>query len=308
MPGMPVNLTPTIRIAGALVAGLIAAGSAQTPSTEEPIYVGILEPQVSDTPITDQTSRFHARVAFQFLDGRWSPMPHDASNMESLASLPKLYPAKLAWTVALDGKKVGTVNSVRPPSYTRYADVGIQELTADSNPPAVRGRVAAFHTWMGASNFRPLVIISRPNYSDPDHWKPMRPLPPLSKQARTAFRKAIALDLSCEDKPARSYPDEYIQLRKAYRSHRGDVLLALRANPAKNPCGVNDGAWDSVWFLIRNAEFHLIGTELTLADAGDYNGDGISEVIFHLSAYNHDGYVLLDLRDLSKQEFDWSYH
>jgi hypothetical protein len=308
MPGMPVNPTPTIRIAGALVAGLMAAGSAQTQSTEDPIYVGILEPQVSDTPITDQHNRFHARVAFQFLDGRWSPMPHDASNVESLASLPKLYPAKLAWTVALDGKKLGTVDSVRPPSYTRYADVGIQELTPGSNPPAVpRGR-AAFQTWMGTSNFRPLVIVSRPNYRDPDHWKPIRPLPPLGKQARTAFRKAIALDLSCEDKPARSYPDEYIQLRKAYRSDRGDVLLALRANPVKNPCGVTDGAWDSVWFLIRNDEFHLIGTELTLVDAGDYNGDGTSEIIFHLSAYNHDGYVLLDLRDLSKLEFDWSYH
>ena len=295
---MLVSLTPTVRIAGAL---LIAVSSAQTPPTEEPIYAGILEPQVSDTPV-------RVRVAFQFLNGHWRAMPHDASGVESLTSLPKLYPARLAWTVALDGKKVGAVNSVQPASYRLYAEVGIQELTPDSRPPAVRGSAAAFQTFMGTSHFRPLVAISRPKFSDPDHWKPIRPLPPLSKPARTAFRKAVALQLSCDVDPARDYPDEYIQLRKAYRSARGDVLLMLRANPAKNPCGIDEGAWDSVWFLMRNADFHLIGTELTLVDAGDYNGDGTSEVIFRLSAYNQDGYVLLDLRDLSKAEFDWSYH
>jgi len=293
------------RIAVALAACLIAVGNAQTPSTEEPIYVGILEPSVSDTPIPNGLNRFRVRVAFKSQNGRWSAMPHDASGLESLVSFPKLYPVKLAWTVALDGKKLGAVNSVQSPSYKLYSEVGLQELTPDSKPPAVPG---PFQTWMGSSNLRPLVTISRPNYGDPDHWKPIRPLPQLSQQTRTAFRKAIALDLTCDDKSSRSYPDEYIQLRKAYRSDRGDVLLALRANPAKNPCGVSDGAWDSVWFLIRNADFHLIGTGLTLVDAGDYNGDGTSEVIFHLSSYNRDGYVLLALRDLSKTEFGWSYH
>ncbi len=300
---MTVNLTSAVRIS--LAACLIAVGSAQPSSKEEPIYVGILEPRVSDAPIPNDLNRLRVRVAFQFLNGRWSSMPHDASSVESLANLPKLYPSKLAWTLALDGKKVGAVNSVQPPSYTLYSEVGLQELTPDSKPPSVRG---AFQSWMGSSNFRLLVAISRPNYGDPDRWKPIRPLPPLSNLARNAFRKAIALDLSCDDKPTRRYADEYIQLRKAYRSDRGDMLLALRANPARNPCGVSDGAWHSVWFLIRKADFHLIGTELTLVDAGDYNGNGTSEIIFHLSAYNRDGYVLLDLRDLSKTEFDWSYH
>jgi hypothetical protein len=305
MPGMPVNLTTTVRIAAAL---LIVVSSAQTPSTEEPIYVGILEPQVSDTPVPDQLNRFRVRVAFQFLNGHWRAMPHDASGVESLTSLPKLYPVRLRWTLALDGKKVGAVNSVQPASYRLYAEVGIQDLTPDSKPPAVRGSAVAFQTWMGTSHLRPLVATSKANFADPDHWKPIRPLPPLGKPVRTAFRKAVALDLNCSDKAVRDYPDEYIQLRKAYQSDRGDVLLALRANPAKNGCGMNDGAWDSVWFLVRNGAFHLIGTELTLVDAGDYSGGGISEVVFHLSAYNQDGYVLLDLRDLSKAEFDWSYH
>src|SRR5260370_1293272 len=271
-----------VRIATAMAACLIALSGAQTSSNDEPIYVGILEPSVSDTPISNDLNGFRVRVAFKSQNGRWGSMPHDASSAESLANLSKLYPSKLAWTLALDGKKVGAMNSVQPPSYTLYSEVGLQELTPDSKPPAVRG---AFQTWMGPSNFRPLVAISRPNYGDPDHWKPIRPLPPLSQQARTAFRKAIALDLSCNDKPSRGYPDEYIQLRKAYRSDRGDVLLALRANPARNPYGVNDGAWDSVWFLIRNADFHLIGSELMLVDASAFNGAVTAEVILHLLAY-----------------------
>jgi len=47
---------------------------------------------------------------------------------------------------------------------------------------------------------------------------------------------------------------------------------------------------------------------IMLVDAGDYDGDGDSEVIFWVSRYNHDGYVLF-YKQLSRfVEFSWGYH
>jgi hypothetical protein len=43
-------------------------------------------------------------------------------------------------------------------------------------------------------------------------------------------------------------------------------------------------------------------------DVGDYTGEGTSEILFQYDGYNRDGYVLLDPRDDSKNEFAWSYH
>lgn len=52
----------------------------------------------------------------------------------------------------------------------------------------------------------------------------------------------------------------------------------------------------------------FIARGLTLIDAGDYDGDGASELVFWYSGYNSDGYVLLraDLR--RRVEYLWSYH
>ena len=47
---------------------------------------------------------------------------------------------------------------------------------------------------------------------------------------------------------------------------------------------------------------------LTLLDAGDYDGDGKSEVVFFLSGYNEDGYALF-YDSFRKFVFHtWSYH
>ncbi|MGO9606490.1 MAG: hypothetical protein ACLQAT_24385 [Candidatus Binataceae bacterium] len=188
-------------------------------------------------------------------------------------------------------------------------DVGIQDLTAGSKPPPIRVNPGSFTTWMGDSPFRPLVALSQPNYGDADQWKPIVLPAALAKKARTAFREALALDLNCDDKPSRNYPDRYIQtLHPAYRSARGDILLALRADPTKNRCGESYGEWQSAWFLMKGGAFAWIGSGLTLLDIGDYGGEGSAAVVFQSNAYDRDGYLLLDPRDGSKVEYSWSYH
>ena len=271
-------------------------------SQESPLYLGVLEPRVTDS---SDPAPFHVRIVFRFQSGRWSAMPHQADDEEALAKLSKLYPAKVSWTVAFDGKKVGAAESVQR-TYASYGQVGTEDLTPDSTAPEITDGAEAFATWLGVSQFRPLVAISRPNFTDPDHWKPFRPPPEIGTQAHAAFHRAVPV-LRCEDQEVPYTDDDILLLDNGYRSGAGDVLLALRATPSNDHCESNEDAWDSVWFLLARGTFHFVGTGLTLLDAGDYDGDGISEIVFQSSGYNRDGYVLFHPGTKAKVEFGWSY-
>ena len=67
--------------------------------------------------------------------------------------------------------------------------------------------------------------------------------------------------------------------------------------------------WEEpVWFLLHDGTAKYIGRSLTLVDAGDYDGDGTSEVVFQYSGYNRGGYVLLHDHLTQVAQFTWSYH
>lgn len=115
--------------------------------------------------------------------------------------------------------------------------------------------------------------------------------------------------IRCEG-DAVGYADSAIRARKSYRSAAGArlVQLALDDTPVRRCDGPRDEAYDSRWFFVSSGETRFVGQSLEFIDAGDYDGDGHSEVVFHQPGYNFDGYVLLFDR-LSKQViFGWSYH
>ncbi|MGD0120918.1 MAG: hypothetical protein ABSD30_22850 [Candidatus Binatus sp.] len=232
-------------------------------------------------------------------------MPTD----DVLGKLSAKNPVQVSWTIALHGKKLGHVSTVRSAAYSRLMDVGLEDLTADSKPPAIPNPAGAFAMWMGAPNYRPLLAIAEPNYHDPDDWKPFDVPASMRKQAIAAFRREIELAM-CDGKSTQSYPDSAILIYgKPYRSKRGDVLIAMRADPRLNRCeGPPGDEWQSVWFQIKGDRLRRIGNSLTMIDIGDYNGDGASKVLFQYDGYNQDGYVLFDPRDDSKLEFSWTYH
>jgi len=215
------------------------------------------------------------RVAFEYRDGHWTAMPRDS------AGLPHVN-----WTVALDGRK-------------------ISDLKPGAHPPQIREGAEAFETWMGKLAFRPLVVISQPNFQDPDRWKPFRPPPDLLAVARSAFVQLQA-PATCQGEPVDIRPENLQLVPKAYRSAKGDVLLALSFDAPK---GIGDDVvCETIWLFKKESQFHHIGAGLTLLDAGDYDADGTSEIMFLKSGYNLDGYVLLNAKDASTQSFLWSYH
>jgi hypothetical protein len=287
----------TIWIAAAASVLLLGADRA-------PIYVGVLEP-----PVDQAKGQFHVRVAFRYHDQQWSAMPdHDEGH--SALNLAAKFPVEVSWTIALNGKKLGEVSSMRPPSYGS-SDVGLEGLKAGSKPPAIQDDAAAFATSSDTAAYRPLVAVSKPNYQDPDQWAPFDPPAAMRVRAAAAFKHKIALDLNCDGKPTRGYPDSAIQTYgKAYRSMSGDVLIGMNPDPRLKRCGEGPKSdeWQSVWFHMKGDKFSWIGNGLSLLDIGDYIGDGFSEVLFQYDGNNRDGYVLLDPRDDTKNEFSWSSH
>lgn len=282
---------------------LLGADKAPT-NVPVPLYVGVLEP-----PTDAAKGQFQVRVAFRYHDQQWSAMPDQDKDHDPLKLAAK-FPLQVSWTIALNGKKLGEVSSVRPASYGS-SDVGLEDLKAGSKPPAIQDGAAAFATSRGAAAYRPLVAVSKPNYQDPDQWASFDPPAAMRKQAAAAFKHKTALDLKCDGKPTRDYPDSAIQTYgKAYRSIGGDVLIGMNPDPRFKRCGeaAKGDEWQSVWFHSKGDKFSWIGNGLTLLDIGDYNGDGFSEVLFQYDGNNRDGYVLLDPRDDTKNEFSWSSH
>lgn len=288
---------------GRLTIWIAAFSTVVLGAARAPIYVGVLE-----APLDDTRGQFHVRVAFRFEDGRWSSMPQYADNEDGI-DLAAKFPSQVSWTIALRGKKLGQVNTLRAPGYG-YSSVGLEDLSEGSKPPGIAEDAAAFATWMGAARYRPLLAISEPNYDDPNHWAPYDAPPAMRIQALAAFRRKIALDPNCDGKSTRSYSDSAIQVYgKPYRSMSGDALIAMRPDQRLNRCdGPAGDEWQSVWFHSRGDNYHWIGNSLTLLDIGDYNGDGVAKILFQYDGYNRDGYMLLEPRDDSRTEFSWSYH
>ena len=222
-------------------------------------------------------------------------MPHLADNPQALESLITAYPGSVSWVLALDGKQVGSVEGYSPAKFEFYSEVGAQFLAATEIFPRITTGRKEFYVWGGTPVFRPLVAISRPKYADPDRWKPIHLAPDVARQAYSLFRSVVGIRLDCGSDTIRyDYSDKLIQPSgKAYRSAKGYVLLELKTSHTCNDAPVVEEWEEPVWFLLREGTAKYLGRSLALVDAGDYDGDGTSEVVFQYSGYNRGGYVLL---------------
>jgi hypothetical protein len=243
----------------------------------EPVYLGVLE---GATP----------RVAFRFQDGHWSAMPRDVDN---LATMGARYPRRVTWTIAFDGRNLGTITSSQPARYKNRMELGTQVLAAGSHAPLLRN----------GSGYRLLVVVSQPNYKDPDGWKPIHPAAdaPYLGAVKAAHRKSSEADQRC------IVEDSGLSVAgKTYGSAHGDVLIGIGPRDMRNDCAPYEG-----WFLAGKGGVRFIRSVLsgegglTLIDAGDYDGDGVSELLFREDGVGDgdDEYVLYCSRDGKTVEF-----
>lgn len=279
----------------------LAACSMSASESEGPI-VGVLEdrPGAND----QEPARFVVRAVFHKVGGEWRA--YDAS------AGARAFPRAQDWTIADRGEALGQVRAQTPASWSLGADVGRMEITGGEAP--TRGeRSDTFAGWVGTPVYRPLVAISPANVADPQQWTALRASGSAIASARAVFRTHFTEVRNCANESSAAtpftYSDEQIEAGDGYFSTDGWSIVTLRLTGYHCDGPVYDTAFnDQVFAVSRSGATTYLGEGLIYVDAGDYDGDGKSDVIFAIDRYNLGGYALFTNDFSQHADFTFSYH
>ena len=283
-------------------------GSAQAATAQETV-IGILEEQPSETeakPIP------YVRAVFRKAGGTWTAYD---------PACPKgsCFPRETNWTVGFDGKAVGQVRGVTPRAWEMMSDVGRQTLAPAARAPFLGQRSNKFAGWAGGPVYRPLVSTSTGQVTDPESWKaaqvPAAVDAALRQRMRTKFPTVMRCASAEENVPAAwAYTDKDLVVEQGYASATGWRVARVGLNPDDYRCdGPLDTVGESAFSVLTVAispdgAMTDLGFDMRLLDAGDYDSDGKSELIFMYSHYNADGYTLFSNAFAETATFGFSFH
>jgi len=289
----------------ALVSALHPGASAQV----QPTLVGILE----DNPghYAGNPHYRDVRVVFRKKGAGWVAYPSNCPDQDCLKTIAAKFPAQVKWTVAFDGKNMGEVESRTPPSFDFYAAVGQQVIVGTSDVPFVGKPSSDFSGFQDEPVLRPLVAVSKPNYSDPENWKPTRPTPEIIAAVRQSYLSRFPKIANCiartigQEKSRTASVGDAISIQKLYGSNRNWFLVEAQSRYCD---GGAIREFSSRWFVVTpEQQVRFIGSNMWLVDAGDYDRDGKSELVFSIDDYNRGGYKLF-YDDFNKRvDFDFGY-
>ena len=282
--------------------------SAQTSSdnTNDRIYVGVLD-DAREEMINWKPGVALQRIirpAFEKTATGWKQV--DASSL----------PVHTNWTVAFDGKNLGEVESQAGSGegFTSVQNI----LTPVSVIPTVGSPSQQFAGLMAVGPTkvrRPLIVISKPYFHDPDGWTRTKLPDEIAVSVRTAFRREYPHVDRCKDEQALEhnwkFPDSALSFPTAYASNKHSFVV--QASLTAGNCGWVDQPDDPLsepWFFVSgNGAVRRIGSFMKLLDAGDYDNDGKSEVVFLVNrGEDTDGFVLFDANFDQQVSLLWHYH
>jgi hypothetical protein len=271
-----------------------------------PVVVAVLEN--SHECVGNSTTRV-VRPLFGLAAGGWVAL-------DTVAAARAFDLRDVTWTVAFDGRNLGPVRSIDPGisskngwTYSRDRHLTLQPVP---RAPVVSNPKDGFGGWCGSNTSRPLVLVSAANFEDPDRWKPFRPTSAVRDRLTADLRKTVAMKVPCPDHSrADSMPFDYTAANfataKGYQDRTGRLLVALEVEDKKGVCDSADGPRTMQWFLFSDG-VHPLGPNFQLVDAGDYDRDGKSDLLFWYSGYNEDGFTLLYDGLAKHVDFRWHYH
>lgn len=257
-------------------------------ASEPAIILGVLE-EIPGSYVGDPPHRA-IRVAFQKQGREWQPASE--------------YPPSVTWTIAFSGRNLSQLAA------SNSTD-DLQSITSKEPIPTIGKRSEQFAGFLGTPVLRPLIAISQPTFKDPDAWKP-HPPPELTAPLRLAFRKKFPNVSNCatsnDDPKPWPYRDTDIKLTKAYASNKGwsAVQVRLTGNRCEGP---EDDPFYDQWFAVTpRGEIIFLGQGMWLVDAGDYDNDGKSELVFAINRYNQGGYEIFYDDFQGHAVLHFSYH
>jgi len=233
---------------------------------------------------------------------------------------------RVTWTVAFDGKKLGVVvsepvsgsdTSEKAPGPSDTHSI----LTPTDKIPEVGKPNGKFNGNFETAVRRPLVVVSEPNFTDPDGWRregvPDQVAGPVRSSFRGVFQHVRQCDPSGEPLETDWYlSDSEIVVSKAYVSNKGSFIVETQLK--HNHCVFNlDGSrlqsleGDQWFYVAPDRQVTHLGDDWQLVDAGDYDSDRKSEVIFYVAEGRQDfveteGYILFYDDFRRNVRFTWS--
>ncbi len=271
----------------------------------KPIIVAVLE-----QPQCKPHSPMAVRILFSKKGEKWLAL-------DNAATAKTFDMSHITWTVAFDGRNLGDLKTFHPgfaiPYEWTYRRDRLLGISPNQEIPRIQNKEKEFQGWCSAPDYRPLVLVNEPNYKDPSAWRPFRPDGSCKKLLFTKFKAVVAVAHNClniqENKTSPfNYTARDLIIYKGYQNKAGEQLISIGLDSKQYNCdGPIETAWTPHWFLMGK-EITYVGNHLSLVDAGDYDNDGKSEMMFWYSGYNKDGYTLF--RDDFKNRFDyhWNYH
>jgi hypothetical protein len=279
------------------------------------VYVGILDDAREDLrgEKTEAVERRLVMPAFDQRNGEWRPITHFGIR-------------RLKWTVAFDGKNLGEVESQASSDegdqINSQGSRAKQMIVTLADKVPVVGKpseeFAGVSSLFGLKNVhRPLVVVSKPYYRDPEGWKRTQPQEQVRRVIREAFRKQFPHVDRCKDEQIAErdwkFPDTALQFSHAYASNKNSFIVAVRLDAGDCGWGGNPedptDAFVNQWFLVASDHsVRRIGGFDFLLDAGDYDNAGRSVFIFFsVRSENSDVYDLLYDNFQKKAELEVGY-
>jgi hypothetical protein len=295
-----------------LVLSMLFLSSALASAHSTPIILGVLE----DHPGHHAGDpNFRAiRVLFRRNADDWHTLPNECRSRECLEKISSKYPQEVVWTIAFDGNRVGELKARTQTKFHNYWEVGLQDIAKESTVPTIGAPSVEYSGFFEKPVLRPLVANSQPNFEDPDKWKPTQASVDLSALLRDQFRKKFP-KLCRETKPESGqlnpypYRDDEIAIRRAYSSTTGWVVAKVHIEAID--CQDTEAGFDidDPWFVVSpHKTVTYLDSGMWLVDAGDYDNDGKSELVFSIDRYNRGGYELY-YDDFKKHvTFEFGYH
>ena len=289
-----------------IISLLISLASIQASASNLPIVIGVLEkPQCIDKAGTI------IRALFSKNNQGWVSLDTESVFQQYITK-------SMTWIIAFDGKDEGEIKTIDPGFSTEYPWTfprdRVLDLSKGQQIPNYPNKLQRFSGWCWAPPIRPVIVVSGGGVFDPDIWKPYKASVEEFDLVFNAFKAKVGSVNICPNLSEKGIPFNYTvkdtEILGGYKDKAGRKLISLRFKPLKETdyCGeVVEPEWESHWFLLSD-NVSYIGTGLELVDAGDYDNDGQSEIVFWYSGYNRDGYILIYDNFSRKAEYLWGYH
>lgn len=279
------------------------------------VEIGFLE----DQPAFIETRReffespvceYVVRVVFQCSDGKWTAFPYKSHHLNELC---EIYSTQRNWRAFMAGVPIGTVLSDGFAKYNRWFSVGSQRATKASITLSLDSleRSMDYACWApDRPQRRPIVLVA--NTDSPD----------LKAEQSWGFQKGGTLPASVVEKfnegsnehdfaelPTRDVAPDFLRCWGRVTENGEPRLWAVAID---EEAGVVDNTSDpdtsTYWFIADENGVRFLRKGLSFIDAGDFNKDGMDELLFWVYDYNRNGYLLLEGNMSYRVAYLWGYH